>query len=422
MTYAPMLGWLLFGGVAAIPLWKLLSGLIEWEGPGGRLTIGGTTAVTILTFGALAYGIGAGAGGLAGIGKAAGILTSPEIGTPNAPSITATVYRDQGDSLWVDGGAFSGSGGDTHDSTYIKIDSTGGGKAYHLDTLGAIERDSVGGNVAALDSGAVVDVIMQYKGASGGWSAPDTSVGVVMATTVPTDTIYYHNFSDSTFGGATHPWAGSKEIVFVDGPAGAGFSGKTARIEYLVRGASDDNGFDYNASTAADSTTYNDTVWVSGEFYIVPDTGLTADNRKLLDAFDITGGGVRITLNRTGASGQLRYSVVDCRSGSETEQAAADLTGITIADSVRTQIRYRAIMNSADGVVDGDLLVIADDGTSVDSATVNNVGSWIHASNCGGTNINKWRWGSQLSSSTNYNEYRYVDNPGIYGQDPGRMN
>lgn len=127
---------------------------------------------------------------------------------PDAPVLQVTAYRDQGDSIWVDGDAPVLYNSDAHDSTAILVDTAGGdfsSPQYHADTIGAIERDSIGGNVAALDSGAVVDVIMAYKGLNGGWSEFDTLRGVAVTTELVqpdkfkpaawNDTIHYEDFS-----------------------------------------------------------------------------------------------------------------------------------------------------------------------------------------------------------------------------------
>jgi hypothetical protein len=144
--------------------------------------IAGLTAsvTTALTFGALSFFGGFGgavlAPGQSGPGDPGG--GAPPAGAPNAPTTIATVYRTQGDSLWIDLGTYVGSGGDAQDSAYILVDTSGGNFSapqYFGDTLGAIQRDSI-----AADSGAVVDIVTGYKGTSGGWSAPDTLLGVEM--------------------------------------------------------------------------------------------------------------------------------------------------------------------------------------------------------------------------------------------------
>jgi hypothetical protein len=140
------------------------------------------STATALTFGAFSF--------FGGFGGAvilvppsdqaqAGGSGAPPTGAPNAPTTIATVYRTEGDSLWIDLGTYTGSGGDAQDSAYILVDTAGGdfsAPQYFGDTLAAIQRDSI-----AADSGAVVDIITGYHGEAGGWSAPDTLLGVEMA-------------------------------------------------------------------------------------------------------------------------------------------------------------------------------------------------------------------------------------------------
>jgi hypothetical protein len=172
---------------------------------------------------------------------------APPAGAPNAPTTLATVYRTEGDSLWIDLGTYVGSGGDAQDSAYILVDTSGGNFSapqYFADTLGAIRRDSI-----AADSGAVVDIITGYKGTSGGWSAPDTLLGVEMtfaSSLYPNEpagmTTVYNNpgiydelegdFTDNTDGWFDHePFAPAAQIVSDPGnPTGTGTS---VRFDHL---------------------------------------------------------------------------------------------------------------------------------------------------------------------------------------------
>ena len=149
---------MLGGGPKSIAAIIMGGSVALWGGFGGAITFGGGSA-------------------------AKGGVTAAAVGPPNTPVVEATVYRQEADSIWIAGGTFTGSGSDTHAQTYIWVDTSGGTFSppkYHGDTIGAQERDSIGGNLAALDSGAVVDIIIAYEGTSGGWSAPDTLLGVTL--------------------------------------------------------------------------------------------------------------------------------------------------------------------------------------------------------------------------------------------------
>jgi hypothetical protein len=135
-----------------------------------------------LSYGALSFFGGFGGAVIDPPGDAAGDPGggAPPAGAPNAPTVDAVVFAPTGDSLRVLGGAYTGSGGDAHDSTAIQVDTAGGdfsSPQYWNVVLGPVETDTV----TALDSASVVDIRMRYKGEAGDWSAWDTLAGVEMS-------------------------------------------------------------------------------------------------------------------------------------------------------------------------------------------------------------------------------------------------
>lgn len=128
----------------------------------------------------LGPGPGPGGGGVLSIFRRGGGTTpASQIGPPNAPNCTATVFAPTGDSLRIVCSAFVGSGNDTHAATAILVDTAGGGwnpPQYFADTLGAVITDTI----PALDSASFVDILVAYQGASGQWSDYDTILAVEM--------------------------------------------------------------------------------------------------------------------------------------------------------------------------------------------------------------------------------------------------
>ena len=217
-TAIPLLGWTLFTGVCAIPVFKGTRMLAEWleERPDGSVVKGSSNALipamsSLLAFGALAYGFGF--GGIAGIaGGAATGSTISQYAVPNTPSVDIVVFAETHDSLFWLGTPFNGEAGDSHDSTQVQIDSVGaafGTNVFHDATTSALERDTlppvsaktlpayqarpnggdigIGGSWPATGSSynGQLKARIRYKG-EGGWSAWSDSVTFTMAQTLET--------------------------------------------------------------------------------------------------------------------------------------------------------------------------------------------------------------------------------------------
>jgi hypothetical protein len=125
------------------------------------LGVAGTVVFSV----ALSLGPGPGGGGGGTQPGSPGGGAAAEVSAPNAPSFL--VYNVDDATVYVEGSAFVGSGGDTHDSTMIVWDSVGQSSP---DTLlsGPQIHDTIS---TGLDSAGVY-VIREFlhKGASGGWS------------------------------------------------------------------------------------------------------------------------------------------------------------------------------------------------------------------------------------------------------------
>jgi len=147
-----------------------------------------------LMFGAVAFWMGAGGG--SDVPGGPPTLPTQAIGPPNAPVLTAVTPIIDSVTFRLDMTTFAGSGGDTHDSTRIMVDSAGGDfTAPLLDTItGPVTVDSVAHGFAHT---GVYDFVALHKGTTGGWSdtsgvvqrtvlftpAPITDLSVVSATT-----------------------------------------------------------------------------------------------------------------------------------------------------------------------------------------------------------------------------------------------
>jgi len=224
----PLVGWTLFTGVCAIPMFKGTRMLAEWleERPDGSISKGKSSNLLPLTasalaFGALAYGFGF--GGIAGVaGGATTEVIAQAFGAPSTPTVDVTVFAATGDSLFWLGSAFSADPGDTHDSTQLQIDTIGTSDwtspVYTDSVTTALERDTVPPLTvkAQLDSGAVAKARIRYYGREGGWSAWSDSVQFTMASGItpntPTvDVVVFAATADSLYwlgtpyvGGGSH--------------------------------------------------------------------------------------------------------------------------------------------------------------------------------------------------------------------------
>ena len=217
-TAIPLLGWTLFTGVCAIPVFKGTKMLAEWleERPDGSVVQGSSNSLvpvmsSLLAFGALAYGLGF--GGVAGI--AGGATTGSEaqsFSPPNTPTIDIAVFAETNDSLYWLGSAFSADPGDTHDSTQVQIDTIGtnnwsGSTTYTDSVYLASERDTVppvSNSGRALQADAVKKARLRYYGREGGWSAWSDSIQFTMSQyAVPNapsvDVVVFSATNDSMF-------------------------------------------------------------------------------------------------------------------------------------------------------------------------------------------------------------------------------
>lgn len=156
----------------------------------------------------VACSIFGGAWGAATLGRTSGAQTPGGVsyGAPNAPNVNVTITDT---STWIiSGGAFVGSGDDTHDSTQIQVDRNGGNFSSPLTevVIGAQTTDTLTDN-ADWKADTTYIVRMRYKGAaakSATWSAYDSAT--VLNATWPNNepasmtTLVSGNGSSKTFG------------------------------------------------------------------------------------------------------------------------------------------------------------------------------------------------------------------------------
>jgi hypothetical protein len=201
----PLVGWTLFTGVCAIPMFKGTRMLAEWleERPDGSISKGKSSNLLPLTasalaFGALAYGFGF--GGIAGVAGGATTEVAAQAGSvPSTPTHDAVVFGTTSDSLRLLGAAYVGAG--SHDSTQWSLDTAGTAidadsglvSPLFFSTLGAVTTDTV--PTSAIDSGAVYISRVRYKN-EGGWSAWSDTLKSYMT---PADLILWNagSYADS---------------------------------------------------------------------------------------------------------------------------------------------------------------------------------------------------------------------------------
>lgn len=392
-------------------------------GAGAVAVVLGLGAVTL---GTTALSIGGGLGGVGGwfdswgIWDAEGDSTTPGTvcSAPSAPTVTAANVTDS--SVTAQGNAFSGnctSGSDTHvSSDWWVTQDTGTADDTVASAFGSDSLTSFMNLATALAASTEYVLWGRYTGSVGGTSVAGVDTFTTQAGGAPSvpDTACYDNFSDSTVAPFNYPWGSPKTLTFPLDPTGTAPTTRVADLNMIASGSgSFDNAFYCNGAL----TTFGDTIYQRGSYnFWFSDTAVVANNRKISDFFDRLGGGVRFVLNVQTAD--IRYSVVDCRTGSESERASGS-TGLTMPlDSSWATIESTIYQNTGQGVVDGGFRVVHVEAN--DTFELANVGAWVDTINCSGTNLNQGAWGTQLSfSGDNFVERRLVYEPiQAYGGQP----
>jgi hypothetical protein len=236
-------------------------------------------------------------------------------------------------------------------------------------------------------------------------------VGTAPVTIISSSVLASHNFDDGTLGPYVDPWH-SPNLDIVPDPTGAG-KGKVARMFYNPpSGGSQEHALAYG-SNGSDKLRYGRTIWFRGDVYLASGTiGYNpGHNRKLIDW---QGPGVRMTLHRVQAGGQLRalrLSIVDWMNGSEQEVMDTN-TGIAINDDTWYTVEVRMTTNSADNVRDGVLEIYINGSPTPNFSQTTGLG-WITEKLAGGSYFDAYLVGFQLTIDAGtpvYTEYRYWDN------------
>lgn len=424
---ASVLGWSLVLGLALLVgaralRYAVASGLVEWEGDGGRLVVGGAGPLAILTAGGLALAFwGGGIGlGLAG-GKVSGAAGggSVAVGPPNAPTHTVVVIDTS--TVYSLGSVFVGSGADTQDSIRFAVTRLAADTTSILTQTygGAQQRDTISDNTN-LKADTTYRGWLKYKGASGGWSAwsaPDTFVNTVA---VVGDTLVFHNFNDSTDGAFSNPWGASRPWTFPNDPTGGGM-GRVARTIYApASGDSQERGLVY---VHAGIGVGDPETWFKGQVYIPDSTAIDPDwnmnhTRKLIDWQGGASGLGRIIVGTyNGSGGVIRVEYESCQNGTN-QIIISENTSFTISTNTWTTIEMRYKPNSASGVTDGELqLYFNGESTPTYSRTTGLALAGSYACSGSAADLNDLLFGYQLTIDSGhgvYNDHRYWDNVGIY--------